>query len=164
MTQGRRTVDLSPYPDLVMILLGFRLRSLRAVPTFFRLGRGFAEIARHPPEGLLASDNFLFGWNHLGIRQYWRDMETLSRFTRTSPHAGWWGRYATNFGGAGFWHEVYCARGGVEALYLGMPETGFGLGRFARAARPEGPLKSSAGRIAADRAHRGPAPFPASHE
>lgn len=158
MTQARRTVDLSPYPDLVMILLGFRLRGPRAIATFFRLGRGFAEIARHPPEGLLGSENFLFGWNHLGIRQYWRDMDSLTQFTRTSPHAGWWSRYARDHGGAGFWHEVYCARGGVEALYLGMPEAGFGLGRFAPAAAPQGPLKSSAGRIAADRAQRAERP------
>lgn len=155
MTQAsRRTVDLSPYPDLVMILLGFQLRSLRAVPTFYRLGRGFAEIARKPPEGLLASDNFLFGWNHLGIRQYWRDMDSLSHFTRSSPHAGWWSRYVKDHGGAGFWHETYCARGGVEAIYLGMGDKGIGLGQFAPAIPPEGRFKSSRSRIEADRSAR----------
>ncbi|GAB0112921.1 monooxygenase family protein [Acidisoma sp. C75] len=154
MQPARETVDLSAYPDFVMILLGFRLRRPSALGAFFQLGRGFAQIARQPPDGLLASENFLFGWNHLGIRQYWRDMASLETFTRAEPHAEWWRRFARPQAATGFWHEVYSARGGVEALYLGMPETGFGLGRFAPRLAPAGRLKSGRGRLEADREAR----------
>ena len=150
----RETVDLTAYPDLVMVLLGFRLRRLRAVGSFLAIGRGMAEIARNPPDGLLAADNCLYGWNHIGIRQYWRDMEAMERFTRTAPHAGWWSRFSKDLGGSGFWHEIYAARGGFEALYLGMPQAGFGLARFAPRAAPVGRLKSARGRIEADREAR----------
>jgi hypothetical protein len=154
MRQGlRETVDLSGYPGLVMILLGFKLRRPGSIPVFFSLGRGFAEIARHPPEGLLGTHTCLFGWNHLGFRQYWRDMEALEHFTRTGPHGEWWKRFAQDQQGAGFWHEVYSARGGMEALYLGMPQrTGFGA--FAPIVAPTGRFKTARGRIELDRERR----------
>lgn len=155
MTQAsRETVDLSPYPDLVMVLLGFRANRLRAIPTLFSLGRGFAEIRRNPPNGLLGEEGCLFGWNHIGFRQYWRDMEALEQFTRTAPHSGWWQRFAKDQGGAGFWHEVYSARGGMEAIYLGLPSR-IGFARFAPVVPPTGPLMGLRGRVAADRAARG---------
>lgn len=34
----RETVDLSGYPDLVVVLLGFKVRHWRALPALFVLG------------------------------------------------------------------------------------------------------------------------------
>lgn len=151
---NRQTIVLEDYPDLVMILLGFRVGGLRALPALMRIGRGLSGITRDPPTGLLRHDGFLFGWNHLGIRQYWRDQASLEAFTRAGPHSGWWRDFLRDAGGSGFWHEAYHARGGVEAIYVGMPAP-VGLGTFAPTAAPTGRLLSAAGRHAHDAALRG---------
>ncbi|MCJ2188112.1 monooxygenase family protein [Novosphingobium beihaiensis] len=147
----RETVDLSAYPELVVVILGFKLRRLRALPAMLRLGRGLAEIRNHPPEGLLAEDRMLFGWNHIGFRQYWRDLPSLEAFTRSMPHSGWWRDFLKDPQGAGFWHEAYSPQG-TEAIYINLPAQRVGLGQFAPAAKPEGPLLSTRQRI---RAHAG---------
>jgi hypothetical protein len=148
-TVARRSVDLSAYPDLVMVLLGFRARGVRGLFSALRIGRGLSAIARDLPEGLLDHGQFLWGINHIGIRQYWRDLESLERFTRSEPHAGWWRDFLRDNGGAGFWHEAY-SRGGIEAVYLDMPPTG--LARFAPERTPTGPFLTTRGRIERDRA------------
>lgn len=96
----------------------------------------------------------MFAWNHLGIRQCWRDAESLGRFTRDTPHAVWWRDFLRYTQGCGFWHEAYHARGGIEAIYVGMPECP-GLGGFAPIRPPVGPFMSSNGRITADAVARG---------
>ena len=143
----RVTVDLTQHPDLVMILLGFRVGRLRGLPSFIGIGRGLSEIRRSPPDGLLGHDQFLFGWNHVGIRQYWRDLESLEAFTRAMPHAGWWRDFLADRHGNGFWHEAYAMRGGMEAIYVDMPSAP-GLGAFAPPVAAQGRMMSSRGRLA----------------
>lgn len=145
----RTTVDLSTYPDLVMVLLGFRISRLKGVPALVRIGRGLGQVISNPPDGLLRHDAMLLSWNHLGMKQYWRDLDSLGRFTRSSPHSGWWREFMADTHGCGFWHEAYSARGGVEAIYVGM-NTPVGLATFAPACQPEGLLLSSNGRLNAD--------------
>jgi signal transduction histidine kinase len=41
------------------------------------------------------------------MRQYWRDFESLERWTRTEPHRDWWKQFLRDTGGTGFWHELY---------------------------------------------------------
>jgi hypothetical protein len=142
----RRSVDLSGYPDLVMIMLGFRLRGGRGLLALRRIGPGLNRIARESPDGLLAQESMRFGLTHFGFRQYWRDLEALERFTRSEPHADWWRRIRELSAGAGFWHETYHAKGGVEALYVAMPDP-VGLQRFAPERRPEGPFLSARARV-----------------
>ena len=142
----RKSVDLSAYPDLVMIMLGFRVKGLRGLLAMSRIGPGLGQIARERPDGLLAHEGMRFGLTHFGFRQYWRDMETLERFTRSEPHAGWWREIRELSAGAGFWHETYHARGGVEALYVAMPEP-VGLQRFAPERRPVGPFMTARARM-----------------
>jgi hypothetical protein len=142
----RRSVDLSAYPDLVMIMLGFRVKSLRGLLSIRGIGRGLTAITADRPDGLLAHEGMLFGPTHFGFRQYWRDMATLEQFTRSEPHADWWRRIRELSAGAGFWHETYHARGGVEALYVAMPDP-VGLQRFAPERRPVGPLLSARARV-----------------
>lgn len=142
----RRSVDLSDYPDLVMIMLGFRLRGWRGLLALRRIGPGLNQIARERPDGLLAHEGMMFSLTHFGFRQYWRDLNALERFTRSEPHADWWRRVRELSAGAGFWHETYHAKGGVEALYVAMPDP-VGLQRFAPGRRPVGPFMSARARM-----------------
>ena len=64
------------------------------------------------------------------MRQYWRDLESLERWTRSEPHRRWWLEFARDNGGTGFWHEAYFKRGGVEAIYDELPRR-LGLSAFA---------------------------------
>ncbi|HKY81668.1 MAG TPA: DUF4188 domain-containing protein [Sphingobium sp.] len=147
----RETVDLSDYPDLVVIDLGFRISRFAAIPALLRIGKGLREIARTPPPGVLGSRRMLIAWNHLGIRQYWADQDSLLAFTRRQPHAGWWRDFLSDTqGGSGFWHEACFAAGGMESVYINMPErTGFAS--FAPVVAPVGPLMTARDRLAADR-------------
>jgi hypothetical protein len=144
----RRSVDLSAYPDLVVIILGFRVRRLRGLATVLGIGKGLRQITVDPPPGLLSSEQFLFALNHVGIRQYWRNLESLEAFTRSEPHSRWWRDFLRDSGGAGFWHESY-SRQGMEAVYIDMPGP-VGFGRFAPERRPTGPFMSARQRMAAD--------------
>jgi hypothetical protein len=143
---SRQSVDLSNYPDLVMIMLGFQLRGWRGLLAMRRIGSGMKQIARQAPDGLLAHEGMMFSLSHFGFRQYWRDLDALERFTRSEPHADWWRRIREMSAGAGFWHETYHAKGGVEALYVAMPVP-VGLQHFAPERRPVGPFMSARGRV-----------------
>ena len=50
------------------------------------------------------------------MRQYWRDFESLEGWPRSEPHHLGWQQFLRDSGGAGFWHETYMRRGGVEAV------------------------------------------------
>ena len=141
----RRSVDLSAFPDLVVIYLGYRAHGLRGVGSLLRIGRGLREIRRDKPDGLLLHENMLFGWLHAGFRQYWRDLESLEAFTRAARHAAWWREFGADGKGGGIWHETYRLRGGMEAIYLDMPPIGFG--GFAPARAPSGAFRTARQRI-----------------
>ena len=144
---SRRSVDLSANPDLVVVYLGFRVTRWRGLLALIGVGQGIAASVRSQPDGLLAHENLFFGLTHVGMRQYWRDLDSLERFTRSEPHRTWWRDFSRDAKGSGFWHEAY-ARGGMEAIYVGMPApTGFGL--FAPERAPEGGFLSSRQRLAA---------------
>ncbi len=144
----RRSVDLSAWPDLVVVYLGFRVTRLRGVAAVLGLGRGINDAVRNQPDGLLAHEGVFYGLTHIGMRQYWRDLDSLERFTRSEPHRTWWRDFNKGGSGAGFWHETYRIKGGMEAIYTDMPGP-IGLGRFAEARRPEGPFMSARQRLAA---------------
>ena len=67
---------------------------------------------------------------HVGMRQYWRDLDSLEAWTRSTPHREWWTNFMRDTGGTGFWHEAYFMRGGIDAIYDGLG-TPVGLGAFA---------------------------------
>ncbi len=131
MAASPRSVDLSGYPDLVVVYLGYRADSLRGVRALLRIGRGLRSVTTHPPAGLLSHETLWFGLLHPGFRQYWRDFERLERFTRAPQHAAWWREFGRDTGGGGIWHETYRLRGRMEAIYSGVPP--IGLARFAPA-------------------------------
>ena len=140
----RRTADLSGYPGLVVIYLGMRVNRLAGLKTLLGFGPKIAKAAGANPDGLLSHESFL--WSlfpmHAGIRQYWRDFDSLERWARSEPHRVWWQNFLRDSGGTGFWHETYFLRGGIEAVYDDIPKP-VGLLRFAPAVPARGPMFSS---------------------
>jgi Domain of unknown function (DUF4188) len=116
----RRTVDLSSYPDLVMIYLGMKVNAITGVKTLLGFGPKISDSAAAVPDGLLLHESMIYSLvpPHVGMRQYWRDFESLERWARSEPHLEWWKSFLRNSGGTGFWHEAYFIRGGMEAIYV----------------------------------------------
>jgi hypothetical protein len=112
-------------------LLGFQPKISRAI------------AAR--PDGLLLHENLVYSLRHFGMRQYWRDFDSLERWARSEPHRQWWQQFVRDTGGTGFWHEAYFRSGGTEAVYVAMDEP-VGLGRFAPVMPATGPMFSARGR------------------
>ncbi len=115
----RRRVDLSGYPDLVVMHLGMRVNRLTGLKTLFGFGPHIARSVEARPEGLLLHENLVWSLAppHVGMRQYWRDFDSLERWARSAPHRDWWRTFLRDSGGTGFWHETYFMRGGMEAVY-----------------------------------------------
>ncbi|HEX8814258.1 MAG TPA: DUF4188 domain-containing protein [Terriglobales bacterium] len=122
MPADRKTVDLSQYPDLIVIYLGMRVNALAGIKTVLGFGPKITKSVEAKPDGLLWHEVFLFSLfpPHLGIRQYWRDFDSLETWARSDPHRIWWQNFVRNTGGTGFWHETYFRRGGIEAVYDDM--------------------------------------------
>jgi len=144
---NRRTVDLSAYPNLVVVYLGMRVNRLTGLKTLFGFGPKISASAAAQPNGLLHHDVFL--WSlfppHAGIRQYWRDMDSLLDWTRSEPHREWWKNFLKNSGGTGFWHETYLLAGGMEAVYGDVAQP-IGFMKFAPIVPARGPMFSAAHR------------------
>lgn len=68
----RMTVDLAAYPDLVVIVLGMRVKSLVGLKTLFGQGPQIANSVEAKPDGLLRHEDFVFSFfpTHFGMRQY----------------------------------------------------------------------------------------------
>lgn len=145
MNKARYSVDLSDYPDLVVIYLGYRASGLKGLRSMLQIGRGLRSIKLQPPAGLLSHEDLWFGFMHPGFRQYWRDLESLEAFTRAPQHAAWWRDFAGGSTGGGIWHETYRLRGGIEAIYLGLDP--IGLASFAPERVPTGPFMTARQRL-----------------
>jgi hypothetical protein len=137
----RSTVDLSSYPDLVVIYLGMRVQTLRGVATLMKFGPKINASVQAKPDGLLLHENIFYSLFplHAGMRQYWRDFQSLETWTRSLPHQEWWKDFLNDPGGTAFWHEAYFMRGGMEAIYDNLSEA-FGFGRFAPVVHAKGPM------------------------
>ena len=142
----RETVDLSGYPDLIVIYLGMRVRSPRGFVKFMKLGREIRQSVKAAPAGLLLHEDLFFSPIHGGMRQYWRDYEALEAWTRTLPHQAWWRDFLRDSHGTGFWHELYSIRGGMEAVYDDMPKP-LGFGTFAPREPARGRMFGARGRL-----------------
>jgi hypothetical protein len=137
----RITVDLSGYPDLVVIYLGMRVNFLRGIKTLLGFGPQIQNSVDAKPDGLLLHETFLMSLFplHVGMRQYWRDFPSLEAWTRSEPHRAWWKAFLRDSGGTGFWHETYFSRGGIEAIYDDLPKP-IGLMAFAPTRDAKGPM------------------------
>ena len=78
---NRTTADLSSYPDLVVIYLGMRVNAPRGLTTLASFGPRIRQSVQAQPDGLLLHENLLFSLfpPHAGMRQYWRDFDSLER-------------------------------------------------------------------------------------
>ena len=146
----RKTVDLSAYPDLVVIYLGMRVRTLRGLITLLRRGPEIDKAGAGRPQGLLGyENNIIFGLFplHLGMRWYWQDFESMEAWARSEPHRQWWQSFLRNSGGTGFWHETYFMRGGMEAVYDDVAGAPIGFQGFAPTVAARGPMFSARSRL-----------------
>jgi hypothetical protein len=137
VTATRETVDLSAYPDLVVIYLGMRVNTFAGLKTLAGFGPKISSSVEARPDGLLRHESVVYSLRHIGMRQYWRDFESLEKWARSEPHVKWWQTFLRDTGGTGFWHETYFRRGGFEAVYIDM-KAPTGLSAFA-------PLKAARG-------------------
>lgn len=148
MRVHRTTVDLHDYPDLVVIYLGMRVHKPRGLLRLLGLGPKLYRSHRDRPDGLLSHEDVI--WSlfppHWGARQYWRDLESLERWTRSEPHREWWHRFLRDSGGTGFWHEAYFLRGGIDAMYDDMARP-TGMARFAPVLDSRGRMFGTRGRV-----------------
>jgi hypothetical protein len=151
MRVERQTVDLTAYPDLVVIYLGMRVRRPRGVLNLLGMGPQIQKSWKAKPDGLLLHEDLI--WSlfplHLGMRQYWRDLDSLERWTRSEPHRRWWQQFLKDSGGTGFWHEAYFRRGGIDAIYDDVDKP-MGLARFAPAKLARGVMFSARHRAGQD--------------
>ena len=150
----RRTVDLTRYPDLVVIYLGMRVNRLAGLKTLLGFGPRIQDAVGQRPDGLLLHEDLLYSLfpPHVGMRQYWRDFDALERWARSEPHRRWWQTFVRDSGGTGFWHETYFLRGGIEAIYDGVPAS-LGLLGFAPSQPARGALFSARRRAHLDADH-----------
>ena len=156
----RRTVDLSGYPELVVVLLGMRVNRFTGVKTLLGFGPKISGSVATNPDGLLLHENIIYSLfpMHFGMRQYWRDLDSLLSWTRSEPHRLWWKQFLKDSGGTGFWHETYMMRGGIEAVYLDVKQP-VGMMRFAPVVAARGSMFGAAARL-----HRPAAQDPALSE
>jgi len=144
---SRRTVDLSEFPEMVVIYLGMRVNLIRGVGTLLGFGPKIAGSVASKPAGLLRHENLVFSLfpPHVGMRQYWRDFASLEAWARSEPHRIWWREFLRNTKGVGFWHEAYFMSGGMEAVYDDMVRD-IGFLSFAPAQEARGSMFSARGR------------------
>ncbi|HZT02875.1 MAG TPA: DUF4188 domain-containing protein [Steroidobacteraceae bacterium] len=146
---NRLTVDLSKYPELVVIYLGMRVNRIAGLKTLAGFGPKISDSVAARPDGLLLHENLLFSLLplHFGMRQYWRDMQSLLAWSHSEPHRQWWKTFLRNSGGTGFWHETYLRQGGMEAIYDDVAKP-VGFARFAPVVTARGAMFGAARRAA----------------
>jgi Domain of unknown function (DUF4188) len=144
----RFTVDLSAYPDLVVIYPGLRVNALRGLLPALEFGPKLKQAVKDHPSGFLRHELPWFSLYplHLGIRQYWENFESLERWARSGAHASWWKNFVEKPTGYGLWHETYFIRGGMEAIYGDVPPP-LGLMGFAPIRPATGARFSSRSRL-----------------
>ena len=144
----RQTVDLSEYPELVVIYLGMRVKSLRGLKTLVGFGPQISKSVADRPDGLLLHENFIFSLlpPHAGMRQHWRDFDSLETWARPLPHQKWWQDFTRDRGGTSFWHETYFMKGGMESVYIDLPKP-VGMTVFAPVQPARGAMFSARNRL-----------------
>jgi len=144
-----QTADLSSYPDLVVIYLGMPVNSPGGLLHLIRTRLRIRRMVQSTPDGLLHHENIIYSLYplHIGMRQYWRDFDALEAFARkTSEHLACWKDFSKKYSGAGFWHETYSMRGGMECIFNDI-ESKIGLTAFAPVVEAKGKLRMARNRI-----------------
>ena len=137
---NRVVPDFSAYPDLVVMYLGMRVSAFYGIRTLLELGPQIDKAGAEEPDGLLHYENniiFSLFPLHIGMRWYWRDFESLDKWSRSEPHLTWFKKFMKESGGTMFWHETFFMRGGMEALYHDL-EKPIGFAAFLPLEEPRG--------------------------
>ncbi len=133
---------------MVVVYLGMRVHKPKGFLRLLGLGPSIYRSVAAQPDGLLHHEDVV--WSlfppHWGARQYWRDLESLERWTRSDPHRTWWQDFLRDSGGTGFWHEAYFLRGGFDCVYDDMAKP-TGLATFATTRPARGKLFSTRKRV-----------------
>jgi hypothetical protein len=145
----RETVDLSEYPDMVVVYVGMRVHTLTGIRTALGFNGQISRAIAAKPEGLLLHEPMMYSLRHIGMRQYWRDFDSLEAWTRSPPHKIWWRDFLQDSGGTGFWHETYLRSGGMEAVYIDM-RVPSGFASFAPVKSAKGSMFSARTRARAE--------------
>ncbi|UFH56260.1 monooxygenase family protein [Spirosoma sp. KNUC1025] len=147
MKPTQLAANLADYPNLVVIYLGMTHESFRGLRTLLKLGPQIQKAVAAKPDGLLCHEQMVFSVFplHLGMRQYWRDFESMEQWTRSLPHQTWWKDFLKDPRGTQFWHEAYCMQGGMEGVYLNIDTIGFL--QFAPQVEKKGRMFSSRDRL-----------------
>jgi hypothetical protein len=158
---SRKTVDLSKFPDLVVIYLGMRVNMPTGLRTLFGFGPKISSAVDAKPDGLLLHEPIIFSLfpPHVGMREYWRDFQSLENWARSEPHKLWWQKFVRDSQGTGFWHETYFIQGGFEAVYDDIPVP-LGLSRFAPTIPAHGAMFSARKRLNLEGTSATPSPVP----
>jgi hypothetical protein len=121
-----------------------RVTALRGLKTLFSFGPKISQAVADEPDGLLLHEGLIYSLfpPNVGMRQYWRDFDSLERWARSLPHSEWWRNFLRDPGGTGFWHEAYFMRGGMEGMYDALDKP-LGMMRFAPVQRARGPMFSA---------------------
>jgi hypothetical protein len=135
-----------------------RVNALMGIKTLLGFGPKISAAVEAKPDGLLLHENIFYSLRHFGMRQYWRDFESLEAWSRSEPHRTWWRTFLRDTGGTGFWHEAYFHNGGMEAVYVDMLQP-TGLARFAPVREATGAMFSARKRAAQAGETQGPAPI-----
>jgi Domain of unknown function (DUF4188) len=136
-----------------------RVNALTGIKTLFGFGPRISNAVNQKPDGLLLRETMIYSLfpMHAGMRQYWRDFESLERWSRSEPHMLWWKEFLRDSGGTGFWHETYFMRGGMEAIYDDVPVR-VGFSAFAPLHAARGPMFSARTRLGPGGVETKPAP------
>src|SRR4051794_14407478 len=83
-TAYRQSVCLS---GLVVVYLGMRVNRTAGIKTLLGFGK-ISSSAAAQPDGLLRHETIIYSLfpMHVGMRQYWRDANSLLEWTRSDPH------------------------------------------------------------------------------
>jgi hypothetical protein len=118
---------------VVVFLIGMRINRWWAIakwwPTVSAMGPMLKTLHQHPEKGFLGGENFLYPQG-VGLIQYWRSIEDLTRFARnpSDVHQQAWQKFNRSIGAdgsVGIWHETYSvAPGAHESIYVNMPVFG----------------------------------------
>ena len=103
--------------------LGMRVRTLYGIKTLVGFGPKIDRVGAARPEGLLHYENniiFKLKPYDVGMRWYWRDMNSMVAWAKSEPHRQWWKDFLQDTRGVEIWHETYHMRGGMEAIYDGV--------------------------------------------
>jgi hypothetical protein len=100
------------------------MNRITGIKTLLGFGPKISASAEAQPDGLLQHETVIYSLfpMHIGMRQYWRDVDALLKWTRSDPHRQWWKAFLKDSGGTGFWHETYFLQGGMEAIYDDVPQ------------------------------------------